>query len=391
MVKLWLAVRSETMGATVTFFCVLIQVVGKGYISPSAMALAVLYAQTLPRLCDSSLKAQAFLEASMAAVERVKLAIESVPQENYDTGRGGNDSREAAVKHNSSIKQMQTNNLCVDTFTAVEAESPLVDTPPVTTIPPDDWPSEGVLEVSKLSMRYSNKKNNPLVLRNVNFATKSCEKIGIAGRTGGGKSSLMVALFQIEKCEPGTCIKIDGIDISTVPLKILRSRIGIILQESMLFNETIRFNLDPFHQYSDTQIWDVLEVVSLKAAVCNMPGMLDAQVAEGGSNLSHGQRQLICFARAILRKTKVLIMDEATASIDNENDSRIQALLKERFKDSTILTIAHRLNTIIDCDRVLIMDAGTVREYDAPQTLLEKPDGVFRLLWDQFTESHNQK
>jgi len=416
MVKQWLAVRLETMGATITFFCVLIQVVSKGYVSPTAMALAVLYAQTLPRLCDYFLRSSAFLEAAMASVERVKHAIDTVPQENYEFGRSytgpgyGADRKEKkvalAVISNASNSSAGRNDK--DGITQPSSEEPSaqallplafpVPAPlptmepagPVTVIPPDDWPTHGIIEVSNLSMRYSNKKNNPLVLKNVNFSVNSCEKVGIAGRTGCGKSSLMVALFQIEKCEPGTCIKIDGIDILTVPLSVLRSRIGIIMQESLLFSETLRFNIDPFHQYTDAQIWEVLDVVSLKPAVVNMLGMLDAQIAEGGSNLSHGQRQLICFARAILRKCKVLILDEATASIDNDNDERIQALLKERFKDSTILTIAHRLNTIIDYDRVLIMSDGAVKEFDAPHVLLASPDGAFRSLWDQFKDAHKE-
>ncbi len=413
MIKQWLAVRLETMGATITFFCVLIQVVSKGYVSPTSMALAVLYAQTLPRLCDYFLRSSAFLEAAMASVERVKYAIDTVPQENYDTGRSyagpgyGADKKEkkemlldAGASSGSSRNDKDADSAAQPSGESLSSTRALLPVPaplphsaaepagPVTVIPPEDWPTHGVVEITNLSMRYSNKKNNPLVLKNVNFSVNSCEKIGIAGRTGCGKSSLMVALFQIEKCDPGTCIKIDGIDILTVPLSILRSRIGIIMQESLLFSETLRFNIDPFRNYSDAQIWEVLEVVSLKSAVTNMPGMLDAQIAEGGSNLSHGQRQLICFARAILRKCKVLILDEATASIDNENDERIQALLKERFKDSTILTIAHRLNTIIDCDRILIMSDGSVEEYDAPQALLANPSGAFRSLWDQFKDAH---
>ena len=420
LAKAWLAVRLETVGASITFFCILIQVLSKGFVSPEDMALAVLYAQTLPRLCDNFLRATSFLEAAMSSVERVKHALDTVPRENYDTGRGYGSKTTAAVSlpvikevtevdkggpvqeqrrgiemsiFYKSKSKINENKADASGWSGSESVRQSLlqadgDTETVTIIPPPDWPSEGAIEVRNLGLRYSNKSNNPVVLRDISFSVRAKEKIGICGRTGSGKSSLMVALFQIEKCEPDTYIVIDGIDIRCVPLSILRARLGIIMQDSLLFSETLRFNIDPFHDYSDTEIWEVLEFVYMKEAVCHMPGGLDSQIAEGGSNLSHGQKQLICFARAILRKSKVLVLDEATASIDNETDERIQVLLRDRFKDSTILTIAHRLNTIIDSDRVLVMDAGVVSEYDSPQVLLANEQGAFRSLWDQFQEAH---
>ena len=229
-----------------------------------------------------------------------------------------------------------------------------------------------------------------MVLQEVNFSTKSCEKIGVVGRTGSGKSSLLVALFQIEELEPGSSILIDGIDISTVPLSTLRSRLGIILQESLLFSESLRFNIDPFNQYTDSQVWEALEVVNMKDAVQDMPGGLYEHLSEGGSNLSHGQKQLICIARAILKKSKVIVLDEATASVDNKTDEHIQKIIRERFEDSTIITVAHRLNTIIDYDRVLVMEAGSIVEYDEPQKLLEDKNGNFYAFWQRFQTAHQQ-
>ena len=165
-------------------------------------------------------------------------------------------------------------------------------------------------------------------------------------------------------------------------------RFGIIPQDPVIFSVTVRFNLDPFSQYSDLELWDVLDLVSMKEAVMSFPQKLMEPVAEGGDNFSAGQKQLICIARILLRKPKILIMDEATASVDNETDSLIQSRIRDGFKDCTVLTIAHRLHTVMDSSRIMVLDKGRIAELDNPNKLLERPDGLFTGLWSKHVSSH---
>mmetsp|Transcript_8592 Transcript_8592/g.18150 ORF Transcript_8592/g.18150 Transcript_8592/m.18150 type:complete len:989 (-) Transcript_8592:348-3314(-) len=238
----------------------------------------------------------------------------------------------------------------------------------------DKWPSEGRIIVENISMRY---RDGPLVLKNLSFTVGSGEKIGVVGRTGSGKSSLMIALLRIVEIEKdGGKISIDGIDISTLGTSALRLGISIIPQDAILFANTVRYNVDPFGKKSDEEIWGALEKVQLANVIAVMPNGLDEQVAEGGENFSQGQRQLICIARSVLRKPKILIMDEATASIDNATDSGIQTMVRQNFANATILTIAHRLHTIVDSDRILVLDDGRVAEFDTPSALLAS-NGIY--------------
>lgn len=213
-------------------------------------------------------------------------------------------------------------------------------------------------------------------------------KTGVCGRTGSGKSSLMVSLFRIEEVESGS-ILIDGVDLTTVPVSVLRSKIGIIPQDPVMFSMTVRFNLDPFAKYTDAELWGALESVDMKSHIETLPGLLEEEVAEGGENFSAGQRQLLCIARALLRKPKILVLDEATASIDNETDAFVQQMIRKSFKDCTILTIAHRLHTIIDSDNIIVLEQGNLAEYDKPKTLLAKKGetAIFKGLWDRHNEA----
>ena len=202
-----------------------------------------------------------------------------------------------------------------------------------------------------------------------------------------GKSSLMVALFRIENLCEGS-LSIDGVDISTVSLQELRSRLGIIPQDAVIFSVTVRFNLDPFDEYTDAEIWNVLDSVDMRGAIMSLPNKLQESVSDGGESFSAGQKQLICIARVLLRKPKILILDEATASVDNDTDSLIQNMVRLRFKDCTILTIAHRLHTVIDSDRIMCLNEGILNEFDSPSNLLMKTDGMFAALWKQHNENH---
>ncbi|KAJ7248513.1 P-loop containing nucleoside triphosphate hydrolase protein [Mycena rebaudengoi] len=241
--------------------------------------------------------------------------------------------------------------------------------------PSSPWPSEGKIEFRHYSTRYRSELD--LVLKNISIVIKPKEKLGICGRTGAGKSSLLLALFRIIEGVDG-CILIDGVDIKNIGLNDLRSAISIVPQIPELFEGTLRENCDPIGQHDDVEIWRALEQAHLKEYVEGLPEGLDAPVREGGKSFSSGQRQLLCFARALLRKSKILVLDEATSAVDLDTDKAIQEIIQgPAFKDVTILTIAHRLATIMGGSRILVMDQGTVAEFDTPQNLLANKSSIF--------------
>eukprot|EP00041_Stephanoeca_diplocostata_P041742 m.8681 g.8681 ORF g.8681 m.8681 type:complete len:1381 (+) comp6678_c0_seq2:190-4332(+) len=239
---------------------------------------------------------------------------------------------------------------------------------------PENWPSQGAVEFKNFSMSYTSGGHE--VLHDISIAIHPKEKIGIVGRTGAGKSSLMEAIFRLS--HNTGAILIDGVDTRTVPLELLRSKISVIPQEPVLFSGTLRLNVDPFNVCSDADIWGVLNDVQLNSVVSEQG--LNTVVSEDGSNFSVGQRQLICLARALLKPNKILILDEATANIDIETDELIQDVIRAKFADWTVLTIAHRLNTVMDSDRILVLDAGTVKEFAAPDKLLLQSTSLFAQL-----------
>ncbi|KAI9138461.1 P-loop containing nucleoside triphosphate hydrolase protein [Paraphysoderma sedebokerense] len=250
--------------------------------------------------------------------------------------------------------------------------------------PPASWPDKGEIKFNDIVLKYH--EFGVAVLKNVTFDIEPTEKVGIVGRTGSGKSTIVNALLRIvESC--GGKIVIDGVDIAQIGLDDLRTKIAIIPQEPVLFVGTVRSNLDPFHKSTDDQIWRALESVHLADKIRTMPSKLDSAVIENGKNFSLGQRQLFCIARAILSNTKVLVLDEATAAIDMQTDALIQNAIKENFADKTTITIAHRLNTIIESDKVLVMDGGVVVEFDEPLKLLDIPNGHFAKLVENTGEA----
>jgi len=263
------------------------------------------------------------------------------------------------------------------------------------------WPSIGIIEFSSVQMRY--RPGLPLVLKNLDLTIPAMSKVGVVGRTGAGKSTLMVSLLRLIELESGS-ISIDGIDISHVGLSILRSKIAVIPQDPVLFSGTVRTNLDPFDEHEDGRLNEVLERVGLKSVIERVPSsnsltslgisktsqarmsLLD-NVCEGGTNFSVGQRQLLVIARALLSRTKIVIMDEATASVDADTDARIQRVMRTEFKNSTCITVAHRINTIMDSDYILVMDDGCVAEFDRPKELISKK-GLFKDLIDAWEEDN---
>ncbi|XP_076945337.1 ABC transporter C family member 5-like [Bidens hawaiensis] len=240
--------------------------------------------------------------------------------------------------------------------------------------PPPSWPEEGKIEIVDLKVRY--KENLPVVLRGVTCEFPGGKKIGIVGRTGSGKSTLIQALFRLIEPESGRIV-IDNIDISTIGLHDLRSRLSIIPQDPTLFEGTIRGNLDPLEEHTDQEIWEALDKSQLGDTVREKEQRLDAPVLENGDNWSVGQRQLVSLGRALLKQARILVLDEATASVDSATDNLIQKIIRQEFKDCTVCTIAHRIPTVIDSDLVLVLSDGQVAEFDSPTRLLEDRTSMF--------------
>ncbi|KAF9416233.1 hypothetical protein BGZ94_010270 [Podila epigama] len=237
------------------------------------------------------------------------------------------------------------------------------------------WPQRGQITFQNYATRY--REGLDLVLKELSLTIQGGERVGVVGRTGAGKSSVTMALFRIIEAAQGS-ISIDGIDISTLGLAELRSHLTIIPQDPFLFGGTIRENLDPFGKFTDAELWAALESASLKSYVSSHSEGLSSPIDNGGENMSLGQRQLMSLARAMLQKnTKILCLDEATAAIDVETDNAIQRALRREFTGCTVLTIAHRINTIMDSDKILVLDHGRLAEFDSPKVLLQRPDSIF--------------
>ncbi|KAL9978597.1 hypothetical protein ACROYT_G016132 [Oculina patagonica] len=244
------------------------------------------------------------------------------------------------------------------------------------TLPPAEWPTTGALTLRDLSLTYL--KGAPATLKNISVCVGDKEKVGVAGRTGAGKSSLVAAFFRMQ--EPEGEVIIDGVTIKDLNLQASRRSMSVITQDPVLFSGTLRRNLDPFSLYQDLDLWRALEDVQLKSLVQQLPDQLEYKLRESGNNFSVGERQLLCLARALLQRSKIIILDEATANVDFKTDRLIQEVIRNRFNDSTVVTIAHRLNTIMDYDKVLVMEQGRVVEFDKPEVLLQNKNGVFARL-----------
>ncbi|RPB26840.1 putative ABC metal ion transporter [Terfezia boudieri ATCC MYA-4762] len=328
----WLAIRLEFIGsiiilAAASFAC--ISVASGSGLSAGWVGLAMSYALQITQSLNWIVRQSVEVETNIVSVERV-LEYSALPSE----------APEVIPDHR----------------------------------PPSSWPANGAVSFNHYSTRY--RAGLDLVLKDINLDIKPREKIGIVGRTGAGKSSLTLALFRIIEKVSGN-ISIDDLNTSTIGLQDLRQRLAIIPQDASLFEGTVRDNLDPSHVHDDTELWAVLELSHLKDHVTSMDGKLDAKINEGGSNLSVGQRSLVSLARALLTPSNILVIDEATAAVDVETDTVIQQTIREKFKERTILTIAHRLNTIIDSDRILVLSAGRVAEFDTPANLIEKKNSLF--------------
>ncbi|XP_049667225.1 ATP-binding cassette sub-family C member 2 isoform X4 [Accipiter gentilis] len=326
----WLAIRLEFVGSLVVFFSALLAVISKGTLEGGIVGLSVSSALNVTQTLNWLVRTSSELETNIVAVERVH------------------------------------------EYTKVKNEAPWV----TEKRPPHGWPSKGEIQFVDYKVRY--RPELELVLQGITCNIGSTEKVGVVGRTGAGKSSLTNCLFRVLEAAGGMII-IDEVDIATIGLHDLRQNLTIIPQDPVLFSGTLRMNLDPFDQYTDEEVWKALELAHLKTYVQDLPEGLLHLVSEAGENLSVGQRQLVCLARALLRKAKILILDEATAAVDLETDHLIQTTIRSEFADCTVLTIAHRLHTIMDSNRVMVLQAGRIVEYDSPEELLKK-HGVFSAL-----------
>ncbi|XP_032133066.1 multidrug resistance-associated protein 1-like isoform X1 [Sapajus apella] len=323
----WLSVRLEFLGNLLVLLAALLAVLAGNSTDSAIVGLSISYALNITHSLNFWVKKTSEIETNAVSLERV-------------------------CEYENMVK-----------------ESPWI----TSRRPPLQWPNKGVVEFINYQARY--RDDLSLALQDITFQTHGEEKIGIVGRTGAGKSTLSNCLFRIVERAGGKII-IDGIDISTIGLHDLRSKLNIIPQHPILFSGTLQMNLDPLNKYSDSKLWKVLELCHLKEFVQSLPEKLLYEISEGGENLSVGQRQLLCLARALLRKTKILILDEATASIDFETDKLVQTTIRKEFSDCTILTIAHRLQSITDSDRVLVLDSGRIVEFEAPQKLIHQK-GLF--------------
>ncbi|XP_030549695.1 ABC transporter C family member 10-like isoform X1 [Rhodamnia argentea] len=247
--------------------------------------------------------------------------------------------------------------------------------------PPQDWPSSGNVEICDLKVRY--RPDSPLVLHGITCNIKGGHKIGIVGRTGSGKTTIISALFRLVEPTYGRII-VDGLDITTIGLHDLRSHFGVIPQDPTLFGGTVRYNLDPLSEHTDEEIWEVVGKCQLREAIQEKEKGLESLVVHDGSNWSMGQRQLFCLGRALLRRSRILVLDEATASIDNATDSILQRTILREFTDSTVITVAHRIPTVMDCTMVLAISDGRLVEYDEPMKLVGKDGSLFGQLYKEY-------
>lgn len=329
MVNRWLLVRMDTAGACMTLGAAILLLKNQDTIDAGMAGISLIYARSFLNHVYWMIRQYTQVEMNLNAVERVQeyLELEQEPQ-----GQS---------------------------------------------LPPKQWPNKATLTIRHLDVRYA--PHLDPVLCNVSLAIHDKEKIGVVGRTGSGKTTLGLALFRFLEASTGSIV-LDGINIANVDIYTLRSRLTMIPQDATLFSGTVRSNLDPCNEHSDSILWHALSRVHMTSTIKS----LDESVTDGGANWSQGQRQLLCMARALLKKSRLIVMDEATASIDFEMDAKIQQTIHSEFADSTLICIAHRLHTIIDYDRVLVLDQGRVVEFDTPrQLLLSQPNSLFRAMCEQ--------
>ncbi|TMW69140.1 hypothetical protein Poli38472_001296 [Pythium oligandrum] len=334
--KEWFDVQVQLVGFGVVVLIVSALFVLRDYLSPGLVGLAFMYAVNIESQLSFMVSRWSFFESTMVSPERVIEYI-NIPTE-------GHRSDKIVVASSKSGQE---------------------------------WPASGSIAFENVVFSY--KTGGEPVLKGLSFNIKPNEKVGIVGRTGAGKSSLTNALFRINELGSGRIV-VDGQDISTINLQTLRSRMSIIPQVPVLFKGPLRAYMDPFNAYTDADIWQAFDKIGLKDMISALDGKLDHELSENGENFSVGERQMLCLARALLRQSRVVVMDEATASIDLATEQKLQSMIQREFVDATVLTIAHRLATVLDSDRILVLSDGRVVEFDTPKRLARVEGGVFREL-----------
>jgi ATP-binding cassette subfamily C (CFTR/MRP) protein 1 len=329
----WLATRLEATGAVCVAVAALFCILDRDRMSAGVAGLSITYALSVTNSLNWLVRMAGEVETDLVAVERL-VKYMTLPNE-------------AKAETDGAARGLIAN-----------------------------WPSKGKIELKKLSLRY--RPGLPLVLKGLDVTIEGGSRVGVIGRTGAGKSSVLLALLRLVEAEAdGGAVEIDGVDTARVGLEDVRGRLSIIPQEPILFSGTVRFNLDPTEKYSDDTCWQALRRAHVADHIQSLDGGLDAEVVDDGGNFSVGQRQLVCLARALLRNSKILLLDEATSAVDQATDKLIQSTIRTEFDGATVLTIAHRLDTIADYDKILVLGDGRVLEFGSPAALLEDEDGFF--------------
>ncbi len=374
----WVTARLEITTSMILVVISLLAVGLRGTVSPISLGLALSYGLQLTALFQRCVQVTIDVATYMTSTERI---FEYYTIDGEKSTLGSISDSENAKTTSADVNDVEIEGIEMNSQVVKEVDSSLVSTDIscadtwVQNAKLQNWPSGGKIEFRDVHMQY---RDNPPVLKGITFAVREGERVGICGRTGSGKSSILMTLFRIVPLLKGN-ILIDNNDITMVPLQILRRRIAIIPQDPVLFSGTIRFQLDPFNEFTDEKIWGALSEVSMKDYVESLPHKLDEILYERGENLSQGQRQLLCIARALLRKSKIIVIDEGTSAVDPHTDSIIQEVLKSNTdkNKATILTVAHRLSTIVNYDRVLVLRDGTVVEFDTPNNLIANKNSLF--------------
>ncbi|CAL5096709.1 unnamed protein product [Urochloa decumbens] len=338
----WVLLRVEVLQILVIITSsILLVSLPEGAVAPGFLGLCLSYALTLS-------SAQVFLTRFYSYLENYIISVERIKQ-----------------------------------FMHLPAEPPAVISD---SRPPPSWPSKGRIDLENLRVKY--RPNAPTVLRGITCTFAAGNKIGVVGRTGSGKTTLLSALFRLIDPSSGR-ILIDDLDICTIGLKDLRMKLSIIPQEPTLFRGSVRSNVDPLGLHSDEDIWEALDKCQLKKAISTLPWLLESAVSDDGENWSAGQRQLFCLARVLLRRNKILVLDEATASIDSATDAILQRVIKQEFSECTVITIAHRVPTVTDSDMIMVLSYGKMIEYDRPSSLMKNKESAFCKLVDEYWSNYN--
>ena len=387
----WLSIRLETLGNGVVFAAAVVSVylTRAGKLQAGSAGWGLTQALAITGLLTWAVRCLTDLETYMMSVVRIQ-ELTNVEEEGTKKQGEKQSQQEDLLQSEQGIlmpkEKGKPGEALMALYQAKASSSANVTMAPLSdaALVATGWPWKGDIAFENVSMRYN--KVSPLVLKRVSIGVPRGSTLGVVGRTGSGKSSLLLTLFRLVEIEDGGSITIDGVDIRSVSLQTLRQSLSIIPQDPVLFAGTLMYNLDATGKASRIDAWAALEAASPELAqqFKDTGTGLDTHISEGGKNLSSGQRQLICLARALLRKSKILVMDEATSSVDSKTDAQVQETIRREFveKGVTVMTVAHRLETVLGYDKIAVLGGGELAEYGSPSELLKNPNGELRRLVD---------